>query len=415
MYLTLGGSQWFLLGAFTILFFYFITYYFARRSEKYNLYLALGCIISILRILVFNLALSHEYGTKEYLNLGKIESMTFIWGPYVYILLADSLFPDIGIKKMLYVFGAISAGMSGLIIFVPLGVFPYYIAYDYLIILEMLYASFIITVALLRKKQYSVPIFVANIVFLIGIVHDVLRGSFMIPDFMGEIFGYTYLFYMYIASFVLATKFTQLDKHRMESQINFLHAQIQPHFLYNTINTIIAYCRTDPEESRKLLIELSTYLRGKFKTEKDMFTPLKDEIELIKSYLTIEQVRFKERLTVEYDIDEECNILIPCLVLQPLVENAVKHGLIPKKEGGKISISVKRVDNNVVVKIKDNGLGMNMSDLPDILGGKSPGIGLSNTNERLKKHYNTQIDVKSNEGIGTEFTVTIPTNKRTKK
>ena len=198
------------------------------------------------------------------------------------------------------------------------------------------------------------------------------------------------------------------DKKRLESQINFLHAQIQPHFLYNTINTIIAYSRTDPEQSRHLLIELSTYLRGKFKGEKDMFTLLKDEIELIKSYLTIEQVRFKERLKVVYDIDEDCNILIPCLILQPIVENAVKHGLIPKKEGGELKISVKGEAGNVVIKIKDNGVGMDIHRLPGILEGGHSGIGLSNTNERLKRYYNTQIIAKSEPGEGTEFTVTIP-------
>lgn len=286
---------------------------------------------------------------------------------------------------------------------------------DYFIILEMIYASVIIILALIRKRDYSKPIFFANIILVAGIVHDVLRGSYIIPDYVGEISGYTYLLYMYVASFVLVVKLKHLEKSRIESKINFLHAQIQPHFLYNAINTIVAYCRTDPEESRRLLIELSTYLRGKFKSENDIFTPLRDEIELIKSYLTIEQVRFRERLSVEYDIDEECNILIPCLILQPLVENAVNHGLIPKKEGGCLNISVKHVGNEVIVKIKDNGVGINKKTLSDIIEGKNLGIGLSNTNERLKEHYNTQIEVVSQAGKGTEFTVTIPTGLRKNK
>lgn len=142
-----------------------------------------------------------------------------------------------------------------------------------------------------------------------------------------------------------------------------------------------------------------------------MFTPLKDEIELIKSYLSIEQARFKDQLIVEYDIDEECDILIPCLILQPIVENAVKHGLLPKAGGGKLRISVKRAGNNVVIKISDNGTGMDIERLPDILVGNELGIGLSNTNERLKQYYNTEIKAKSEVGEGTEFTVTIPINK----
>ena len=414
MHIVLGGSQWFLIGAFTILFLYFITLFFARRSERYNLYFAIGCIITILRVLIVGMLSGVAYRSPQYYQIGKFDSLTFIWGPLIYIFLSDSLFPEISKKFLMYIFVGINSLISIFILFVPLNSFPYYAFYDYVIILEMLYSFFIVTMALIRKKQYSVPIFVANIIFFMGIVHDVLLGSYIIDDNLGEIFGYTYLFYMYVASFVQAIKLARLDRRRMESQINFLHAQIQPHFLYNTISTIIAYCRMDPEESRRLLIELSTYLRGKFKSEKDMFTPLKNEIELIKSYLAIEKVRFKERLDIEYDIDEDCNILIPCLVLQPLVENAVKHGLIPKQGKGKLSIVVKSIANSVVVKIKDDGIGMNMSDLPDILEGKKSGIGLSNTNERLKKHYNTQIEVESQAGKGTEFTVTIPTDMRKK-
>ncbi len=414
MHITLSGSQWFLVGAFTMLFLFFITHYFTRRSEKYNLYFSIGCILTILKVLILGLLDSVEYGSTVYYQIGRLDSLTFLWGPFIYILLSDSLFPEINKKIGLYIFAGINVVMSIFILFVKLDGFPYYNFYDYIIILEMLYSSLIVTIALIRRKKYSVPIFAANAIFFACIIHDVLLGSYIIENNLGEMFGYGYLIYMYVASFVQAIRLKKLDLSRMESQIRFLHAQIQPHFLYNTINTIVAYCRTDAEESRKLLIELSTYLRGKFKIEKDMFTPLKKEIELIKSYLTIEQVRFKERLNVQYDIDEECNILIPCLVLQPMVENAVRHGLIPKMGEGTISISVKRIANNVVVKIKDNGIGMNMSDLPDILEGKRSGIGLSNTNERLKKYYNTQIEVESQAGRGTEVTVTIPTDMRKK-
>ena len=248
----------------------------------------------------------------------------------------------------------------------------------------------------------------ANAVFIAGLIHDVLKGSNVISSPFNDLSAYSYLVFLLIASVVSAKKHTLIEKKHLESQIKFLNAQIQPHFLYNTINTIIACSRTDPEQSRHLLIELSTYLRGKFKGEKDMFTSLKDEIDLIKSYLTIEQVRFNDRLEVEYDIDEDLNILIPCLILQPIVENAVKHGLIPRKEGGKLEISVKREDGCAVAKIKDNGVGMDEHRLPEIMSGRNEGIGLSNTNERLNRYYGTQIKVKSEMGKGTEFTVTIP-------
>lgn len=409
--MILDNSEWFLLGASCILFLYFITYYLTRRSERYNLYFAAGCLISIIRTVSYNLIdvidKSSIYST---LNI-RIDYLSFIWGPFLYILLADSLFPRIGRKTVLRIFLIADTVLSAFIIFVPIAVFPYYVVFDYIIFACILYASYIITAALIKKRQYAIPVFIANLIFIAGVIYDVLRGSNIISGPFGEMFGYTYLVYLLIVAVVSAQKHMLVDKKRLESQINFLHAQIQPHFLYNTINTIIAYSRTDPEQSRQLLIELSTYLRGKFKGEKDMFTLLKDEIDLIKAYLSIEQVRFKDRLSVEYDIDEDCNILIPCLILQPIVENAVKHGLIPKKEGGKLKLSVKKEEETVVVRIKDNGIGMDMNKLPDILEGRQPGIGITNTNERLKRYYNTQIKATSKPGAGTEFVVTIPVSR----
>lgn len=406
--MILDNSEWFLLGASCMLFLYSITYYLTRRSERYNLYFAVGCLISIVRTISYNLFDILDKSSIYYTLNGKIDYLSFMWGPFLYILLADSLFPKIGRKTVLRVFLIADAVLSAFIVFVPVKAFPYYIVFDYIILACIIYASYIFSAALIKKRQYAIPVFIANFIFIAGVVYDVLRGSNIISGQFGELFGYTYLVYLLIVAVVSAKKHMLTDKKRLESQINFLHAQIQPHFLYNTINTIIAYSRTDPEQSRSLLIELSTYLRGKFRSEKDMFTLLKDEIELIKSYLTIEQVRFKERLSVEYDIDEDCNILIPCLILQPIVENAVKHGLIPKKEGGKLCISVKKEGDNVVVKIKDNGVGMDMHRLPDILEGRQGGIGLSNTNERLKRYYNTEIVATSEPGKGTEFIVTIP-------
>ena len=406
-----NSSEWFLLGALSIMFLFFVVYYLTRRSDKYNLYFAIGCLIGIIRTVIYSLHSVLDGASVIYLFIGRINHLSFIWGPFLYILLTDSLFPKIGKKIALRIFLVVDIVISGFIIFMPLDIFPFYYAYDYIIIASLMYATLICIIALVKKREYAVWIFIANFICIAGIIHDVLIGSDIIHGFIGEIFGFTFLIYIFILSVVSAQKHMMLDRKRLESQMNFLHAQIQPHFLYNTINTIIAYSKTDPEQSRKLLVELSTYLRGKFKSEKDMFTLLKDEIELIKSYLSIEQVRFKERLSVVYDIDEDCNILIPCLILQPIVENAVKHGLIPQKGGGEIKISVKIIDNNVVVKIKDNGVGMDMSKLPEILGGKQGGIGLSNTNERLKRYYNTEIKAESEPGVGTEFTVMIPVKR----
>ncbi|MBN2878920.1 MAG: histidine kinase [Clostridia bacterium] len=406
MFLT--SLAWFLIGALSILFLYFITFYFTKKSETYNLLLSIGCLASIIRIITYNVLDNIDSSYSYYRLAVIIIQLTFIWGPCLYVILAKTFFVKIKTWKVVEIFLAVNLIISIFIIFFPEQNIYYGFLYDYLIIAYILFATYIFIAALIKKEPYSISFFIANSVFVIGIVHDVLLGSYIIKSNVGEIFAYSYLFYLYIASVVSAKKQVYADKKRLESELNFLHAQIQPHFLYNTINTIIAYSRKDPEKARELLIELSTYLRGKFKNQKEIYTSLKDEIALIKSYLTIEQVRFEDRISVEYDIDEDCNILIPCLILQPIVENAVKHGLAPKKDGGHLKISIKKAQNTVVAKIIDDGVGMDSDKLNNIFVDGNDGIGLSNTNERLKQHYGTEIVVKSEKGIGSEFTVTIP-------
>jgi len=409
--MILNNSDWFLLGAFTILSLYFIAYFLTKKSEKYNLYFALGCILSIIRIISYKYINSIDDSSDYYHIIKIIVHLTFIWLPFLYVVLADSLFPKISHKLSVQILLIIVVVLSLFTIFVSEQVFPYYISYDYIILFCMIYVTYIFTVALIKRKPFATSLFIANLFVLSAVVHDVLRGSYIISTPFGELYPYIFLVYLYTSSIVSFKKHLIIEKKHFESQINFLHAQIQPHFLYNTLGTINAFCKIDSKKSQEILNHLSTYLRGKLKNDTDMFTSLKDELNLIKSYLAIEQIRFEERLKVEYDIDEDCNVLIPCLIIQPIVENAVKHGLIPKEEGGTLKISVKKEETNVVIKIEDNGIGISTDRLSDILEGKESGIGLSNTNERLKMYYNTDIKVKSEAGKGSEFTITIPVKK----
>lgn len=172
-----------------------------------------------------------------------------------YILLADSLFTKISNKIIVRIFFIVSVGLSMFIIITPAKHYtpPYYF-YDYIIVANMLYATYIFTVALIKKHKFSLLFFLANLIFIFGVVYDVLYGSKIISSPFGELHPYTYFVYLYITAVVIAKKHSIVDKRRLESQIRFLHAQIQPHFLHNTISTFIAYCRTDPEQSRHMLI-----------------------------------------------------------------------------------------------------------------------------------------------------------------
>lgn len=198
-----------------------------------------------------------------------------------------------------------------------------------------------------------------------------------------------------------------------KAELKALQAQINPHFLFNALNTIVSLCRTNPEQARSLLVELSDFFRRSLRTERD-FVSLQEELEHVDSYLALEKARFGQRLSIEVQVDSTVlNKPVPAFILQPLVENAVKHGLVSQKNGGTIWLQAEPLNGCMQLCIKDNGKGME----PDVLAnaltigfGSGAGVGLSNVNERLKAIYGPQyaLQVASKVGQGTTITLHIP-------
>lgn len=195
----------------------------------------------------------------------------------------------------------------------------------------------------------------------------------------------------------------QMTELAARAELKALRAQINPHFLFNSLNTIVSLCRTNSEEARELIIQLSDFFRRSLKSAHD-FVSIHEELELVDSYLTLEKARFGNRLEIIKDIDRDIlGVQIPAFTLQPLVENAVKHGLLAQEEGGTIKISIKRVESKVNIFITDDGQGIDPEIIDKILiygFGKGTGVGLTNVNERLKTIYGPQYALKINSAIG---------------
>lgn len=204
-------------------------------------------------------------------------------------------------------------------------------------------------------------------------------------------------------------------KRTREAEIAFLRAQINPHFLYNALNSIASLCGSAPDKAEEVVVELSQYLRHSFDFKRmDAMSTLTKELELLEAYLYVEKTRFGNRLKVEYDIDETLDIPIPPLILQPLVENAVKHGLMDNISGGTVTISIKRQAQAAVFTITDNGVGMDVGMLGELLqeNPKDRGIGVWNINQRLKMLYNIELKVISQKGYGTQVTFALPLGEK---
>lgn len=210
---------------------------------------------------------------------------------------------------------------------------------------------------------------------------------------------------------------TQLELSKLEkraqmattAELKVLQAQIHPHFLFNALNTIASFCRTDPSKARELIINLSTFFR-KTLNSGDGFVTIEEEIDLVNSYLSIEKARFGERLSIMYNIsDSLLNIKVPAFIIQPFVENSIKHGISPKPDGGEIEINVSESNGFLTITISDTGIGMSQELLDNVLV-SWPGIGLKNVNERLKNFYGDDfgLTIKSLTGVGTRICFRIP-------
>jgi two-component system, LytTR family, sensor kinase len=204
-------------------------------------------------------------------------------------------------------------------------------------------------------------------------------------------------------------------EHRLQEQEKLLLAaklealanQINPHFLFNTLTSISSLIRTQPETARVLITKLSGLLRRLLRAT-DHFVSLREELEAIDEYLHIEVIRFGPQLRVVKQIHPATlDVIVPSLILQPLIENSIKHGLSPKVGGGQITIASRLRDGHAIIEVLDDGLGMSDERLGVALGG---GIGLSNVNERLRTIYGDhyQLKLKSAPGQGTSVTLQIP-------
>jgi two-component system, LytTR family, sensor kinase len=200
------------------------------------------------------------------------------------------------------------------------------------------------------------------------------------------------------------------DQHRMllQARMDALVSQINPHFLFNTLNAISSLIRRDPDTARSVLLKLSRILRRRLKVHAH-FAPLKEEMGFIDDYLDIEVVRFgHDKLRILKAIDPETeSLMIPTMILQPLVENAIRHGLAHKIEGGTITLRASRSSQRLMIQVQDDGAGIPERKREDIY---ASGIGMSNVNERLRVLFGDQFSlrVESQPGQGTLVSVVIP-------
>lgn len=205
--------------------------------------------------------------------------------------------------------------------------------------------------------------------------------------------------------FVNVSKNIQLAQEKeknKEAQIRIMMSQIQPHFIYNSLSSISTLIAIDPSKAQRTLDSFTEYLRANISSlTETKLIPFEDELRHIQTYVSLEKVRFNDRINVEYDIDTK-DFDVPPLSLQPIVENAIKHGILKKVEGGTVILKAYETNNTYIVEISDDGVGFNAEEYEDI---ENKHFGINNIKHRIKNMCNGDILIKSQIGVGTKVIV----------
>ena len=270
---------------------------------------------------------------------------------------------------------------------------------------ETLFHLFIVVVILFSEAlRWSLDlVFGSHLIFSF---HSLFRGAGALETFV--IFGTTFFAValpLKIWSNSRNEKLIEAQKQSLtEARLRALSSQINPHFLFNTLNSVSSLIRTDPEQARNVVYKLSNILRRLLR-KTDNLAPLREELAFIDDYLAIEMVRFGEKLRFEKDIAADTlDVMAPAMLLQPIIENSIKHGLASKIDGGVIRVRSRLESGRLKIVIEDDGAGIAEAKLASLF---ESGIGISNVNERLKVLFNGDcrmfIDSKPGEGTRTEL------------
>ena len=254
----------------------------------------------------------------------------------------------------------------------------------------LLTVSLLLDIAGVGGSMYSHGTCTKICFFLVFVVHGFRALKRVLVDYQG------------------ARRAKKLEKELEESRIAILLSQMQPHFIHNILNVIYYLCGKDPAAAQGAISKFSDHLRNNLEaiSQTELIT-FRKELDHIQTYLELEQIRFGEELSVVYDIEED-GFLLPILSVQPLVENAVKHGIAKKRGGGVVTISTQQTENAHKIIVSDTGTGFDVDHYMD--DGKVH-VGLINVRQRLASRMNATVDIDSLPGIGTTVTVTIPREK----
>lgn len=363
----------FLLGTLVAVVLLFLFSYLLNPQNSYSLYFGLACFFTAISVdAAGDMEILRWLGILSFRQMVIIWYLSVIWLTLALTLYYNELFPSpySRVSTRILMGYALLAHLTYFII--PPEIFS---GWSALILLELVFLLNLLVIiwqGVREKQPDSIISFISMLMLLSLYIYGELIATNMLL-YQRWLLLLGIFLYILVQIFIQAKRYKRTYERIVNTELAFFQAQIKPHFLFNTINTIISISRYDADKARELLASLSSYLRKSFDLkELDQTVPLKDEIELAKAYVEISKARFEDMLEVVFRVEAPMEARVPILMLQPIVENAIIHGVLPKEGGGQVEIVVEERDGGILFRVKDDGVGM----ADEESGGLTVGFGL---------------------------------------
>lgn len=380
---------------------FFVAFFAAWRKEKALLILSILMILMLLRFsIIGTIVLTKAFPHIPFGYVIRLDFLTMPWAQFILLYFIHCTYGNLVQKSQLLLIFSYTVMITLIILIFPLDISTSaYMIMNYILLIVMLITVIQLMRAAWQGREGAPILLTALWLIMLFILYEMFMPNLTLEYYLLKNSGTEYLVFIIAQMIVLALRYHRAQK----LEIAHLKGQIRPHFIHNALTCIISISRNEPDRARELLVDFSNYLRGFYDYEHDELVSIQQEIELVKAYIALEQARFGDKLKLEVNLEVE-NFLLPSLLLQPLVENAVVHGLRVKEEGGTVTVYTKQIANGrVLVGVRDDGVGYSIQSKST-----RKGVSIENINHRLLRLYRTSLVYLPLEGGGCEVYFEIP-------
>lgn len=413
----------FLQGCYCISFLLFFVIYINRPSNRSLLYFATLCVVTAARVLIYGGHLITQY-TENFRLITFIEYSTRLWFPILLLLLLNEELSGKLPRKLLSALTLLSSLLTIAVAVLPIHVFTAYakalIGYDFILGLGMLVIMLWPGERFFPKNTNKSKVFFlyGNTAIYLCAVYDMFFATTAYVEMMPIGFFAALLAFAFILAITYADALTDCEdalrkleiegERKLLTELKLLQSQIRPHFLYNALSAIANVCGKDSKKAEQLILDLAYFMQTSFDfSSHEKLTTLENELEYIRKYVQIEKARFGEKITYTEQVEVPLTTQLPRLIIEPLVENAIRHGISKKKDGGEVRLKICKVPEGILIEVSDNGVGMTKEKLSAVFDEESKGVGLKNIQDRMVRSGGMGLAIESvaNEYTKVSFTI----------